>query len=632
MCGITGIASLIQTNANLKAKVEQSLACLAKRGPDHQGLYQCDNVILGHRRLSIIDTSASGNQPFTDSSGRYTIVFNGEFFNYKSHRKYLLNNGIKLHSNSDTEVLLQLFIHSGIECLQKVNGFFAFAIYDSKEKTLTIARDRIGIKPLYYFSDETMFCFSSEMKALVELGIPRNLDRTSLVNYLQLNYIPGPYSIFQDVQKLKPGHYIQLNLNQNHNPVAEQPYYRISTTLDPTYAGNYTKASNKLRELLMASAEKRMISDVPLGAFLSGGVDSSVIVSLASQFTNKLQTFSIGYKDEPLFDETQFAELVAKKYNTEHTVFSLSNDDIFNNLSTVLEYTDEPFADSSALAVNILSMHTSKQVKVSLSGDGGDELFAGYNKHRAEWMIRNRPVYNFGISALSSLLKPVKGSRNSKAGNFIRQIHRYTAASRLQNADRYWRLCAFIDEVEVDHLIDFQYDEREYFRRKRDKLMPFGSGKSINDFLLMDVNMVLQDDMLVKVDMNSMCHSLEVRVPFLDHELVDFAFSLPDHFKINSKGQKMILKDAFRHELPAEIFDRPKHGFEVPLLKWFQGDLKTTIENEWLNKDFLEHQGLFNLDEITNIKSKLYSSDPGDTVARMWGLIVFQYWWKKYMD
>jgi asparagine synthase (glutamine-hydrolysing) len=631
MCGITGIIGFNEKGKTFFDKIKAANNCLSKRGPDNEGYYSSSDVVLGHRRLSIIDVSAAGNQPMTDASGRYTIVFNGEFFNYAEHRMALQQQGITFSTASDTEVLLKLYQLEGTNCLQKVNGFFALAIHDRHENTVFIARDRMGIKPLLYFADADKMIFGSELKALMAAGIPRVPDRLSILNYLQVNYIPGPYTIFEKVKKLKPGHYIKMNVASGFEDVTEQCYYNIPTIEKEKFNGSYEEGCKKLRALLDESVQKRLIADVPLGAFLSGGIDSSVIVALAAQHTQHLNTFSIGYKDEPMFDETSYAKLVADKFKTNHTVFSLSNDDLFDNLFSALDYIDEPFADSSALAVNILSMHTRKHVTVALSGDGADEMFAGYNKHRAEWIIRNNKLVVAGTSLLSPLLRPFAGSRGSKIANKIRQIHRFADGSTMSATDRYWRWCGYAGEDEIDHLIDFTYDNSDYYRRKKALLSPMRDGKTMNDLLLMDMNLVLTNDMLVKVDMMSMANSLEVRVPFLDYNVVNYAFSLPEDYKIDKESSKKILRDTFRKDLPAELFNRPKHGFEVPLLKWFRTGLKSLIVDELLNEKFIDEQGLFNYDEISRLKQKLFSNNPGDITARIWGLIVFQYWWKKYM-
>ncbi len=634
MCGITGIVAFTETGKKFFEKIKNANDSIASRGPDSDGFYQSESVAFGHRRLSIIDVSNAANQPMKDDSERYTIIFNGEFFNFNEHREALIAKGEKFKTHSDTEVLLRLYMLEGPSFLEKVNGFFALAIHDSVNDSVFIARDRMGIKPLFYYTDENKMIFGSEMKALLAAGIPRVPDRISILNYLQLNYIPGPWSIFENVRKLKPGHYIYFNPSEGTKDIQETRYYKIpdQRISNNTFAGNYNEAQVELRRLLNASVQKRLISDVPLGAFLSGGIDSSVIVALASQHTSHLNTFSIGYKDEPMYDESHYAQLVADRYKTNHTVFSLSNDDLFEHLFSVLDYIDEPFADSSALAVNILSMHTRKHVTVALSGDGADEMFAGYNKHRAEWLLRNRTMFRTSVSALSPLLKPFDGARNSTLGNKIRQVHRFAEGAAMSNPDRYWRWCGFSGEAEIDKLIDFTYENGTYFRRKNELLSPLGKGNSINDVLYMDMNMVLTNDMLVKVDLMSMKNSLEVRVPFLDYEVVNFAFKLPVEFKIDSTSTKKILRETFRKDLPEELFHRPKHGFEVPLLKWFRTGLKSLIEDDLLSDAFIDRQGLFNVEGIQSLKKRLFSSNPGEIEARMWGLIVFQYWWKKHFD
>lgn len=385
MCGIAGVYAFKEAGKENFSLLNNAIETLAKRGPDSKGTFLEKNVALGHTRLSIIDTSNAAAQPFTDDSGRYTIIFNGEFYNYKEHRQQLIKKGIPFRSTSDTEVLLQLFIEEGPACLEKVNGFFAFAVYDKEKDELFIARDRFGIKPLIVYADEDKLLFASEMKAMIALGIQKVIDEVSLYTYLQLNYIPPQHSIFKQVWKLESGHYLLVNKNGTD----KKQYYSINQ--NPVNL-SYEAAQKKLKELLEASVQRRLVADVPLGAFLSGGIDSSIITALAAKHTKNLNTFSIGYKDEPLFDETQYAALVAKKYKTNHTVFSLSNDDLYANLNEVLDYIDEPFADSSALAVHILSMHTRKHVTVSLSGDGADEIFSGYNKHMAEFKARQKGV------------------------------------------------------------------------------------------------------------------------------------------------------------------------------------------------------------------------------------------------
>lgn len=623
MCGIAGILVFDENGKRHLHKISSATYSLNKRGPDGEGIYLHNNVALGHRRLAIIDTTDAASQPFTDSSGRYTIVFNGEIFNYQQLRKQLINKDIQFKSQSDTEVLLYLYIIEKEKCLEQLEGEFAFAIYDNLNENIFIARDRFGVKPLYYFKDDERFVFASEMKAIIHFDIPKEIDQASLQLYLHLNYIPSPYSIFKHVFKLDAGHYATINKNKE---LIKKSYYNLPEPEDrKNNVKNYESAQLELKKLLERSVIQSMISDVPLGTFLSGGIDSSIITAIAAQHTQHLNTFSIGYKNEPLFDETQYAQLVAKKYKTNHTVFELSNDDLFANLHTMLDYIDEPFADSSALAVNILSMHTKKYVTVALSGDGADEIFSGYNKHSAEFEARKNGLKANLVKSAHPFLKQLPKSRNSKVGNKIRQLEKFAEGMSLDEKERYWRWAGYTNDNNELLL----KTSKEYASRKKHILKNINS--EFNSVLLTDVQLVLENDMLVKVDRMSMGRSLEVRVPFLDHKIVDFAFSLPTHYKIDAKHRKKILKDAFKDHLPEELYHRNKQGFEVPLLKWFNTDLKTMITDDLLNDAFIKDQGIFDPTAISNLKVQLFSINPNDAVAKVWGLIVFQYWWKKTM-
>ncbi len=625
MCGITGVIAFTEKGKESFSLLGDSLKTLALRGPDGEGKYIHNTVALGHRRLAIIDTSAIANQPFTDAMGRYTIIFNGEFFNFKEHRDKVKD--YPLRSTSDTEVLLYLFIKYGAACLEFINGFFALAIYDNVEEKTFIARDRMGIKPLLIYKDENKLLFASEMKALMAFGIPREMDETSLWQYIQFNYIPSPNSIFRNVKKMEAGTFMEIH----NGEIRTKRYYTIPEQPPVNPEKDYEKAKQKLEELLDNSVQKRLISDVPLGAFLSGGIDSSVIVALASRHTKHLNTFSIGYKDEPLFDETKYAEVVAKKFNTNHTVFKLSNDDLFENLHNVLDYIDEPFADSSALAVNILSMQTRKHVTVALSGDGADEMFGGYNKHAAEIRVRKKGLVETAVKTLNPLWNSLPKSRNSAFGNKVRQLQKFGEGLNLSEKERYWKWASWYDGEGAGKFLAKAQKLEEYENRKNEILKGIKANGDFNEVLYTDTHLVLQGDMLTKVDLMSMANSLEVRVPFLDYTVVDFAFSLPSEFKINSQTGKRILKEAFRKELPKELFNRGKQGFEVPLLKWFRTGLKSMIIDDLLNKDFIQEQGIFNPAEIENLKHKLFSNDSGDAATLTWNILVFQHWWKKYM-
>ncbi len=629
MCGICGIHSFAGPVKGARNLTGSALETLKKRGPEVQATFEHGHTCLGHSRLSIIDTTEAANQPFTDDSGRYTLVFNGEIYNFRQLRDQMHGTGIAFRTQSDTEVLLKWLMKKGPAGIPALQGFFAFALYDNQERSLLLARDRFGIKPLLYYRDEDRLLFASEMKALIKLGIPRQLDRASMEIYFQINYIPGPWTIYRDVLKLMPGHWMQIKGKE----VNVQQYYEIPATTLPEYTNlSYDKGKALLKEKLEEAVVKRLVSDVPLGAFLSGGIDSSVIVALASKHVSQLKTFSIGFKDEPMFDETHYAAGVARMYKTDHTEFSLTTADLLDCLYDVLDYTDEPFADSSALAVYILSRETRQKVTVALSGDGADEMFAGYNKHKAHFRARMGGADAQLLRLMNPALALLPKSRNSFIGNTIRQLHRFGEGMGMNDSDRYWRWAAFSPESYPSQLLLPAAEESDYYARKKELTQFVAASGDMNSLLRNDMHLVLTNDMLTKVDMMSMANSLEVRVPFLDHDLVNLVFSMPAEFKIDKHGRKKILRDAFRKDLPEELYTRPKQGFEVPLLSWFRKELKDTILNEWLDDEFIENQKVFNPKVINNLKQKLFSSNPGEIHAQIWSIAVFQHWYKKYHD
>ncbi|UOR03969.1 asparagine synthase (glutamine-hydrolyzing) [Hymenobacter aerilatus] len=634
MCGITGTFAFTDAGRTTLAALPAATDAIESRGPDSRGQYVYDCVGLGFRRLAILDLSADGNQPMTDESERYTIVFNGEIFNFKELRQKLIAKGCRFHSQTDTEVILQLYITEGRNFLKKLNGFFGLAIYDKEENSLFIARDRMGEKPILVYRDEDKLLFGSEMKSLLALGVPRKLDYTSLSHYLQLNYIPGPATIFKGVKKLLPGHYLYIKGKK----VVRKRWYKVP--YDPKKVQknklSYEQQQKKLIDLLDDATSRRLVADVPLGAFLSGGIDSSVVVALASRHTQHLNTFSIGYRDEPFFDETKYAKLVADRYKTNHTVFSLTNQDLYDHIFDVLNYLDEPFADSSALAVYILSKRTREKVTVALSGDGADELFSGYNKHMGEFQVRQGGFKAEAVTSLNLLWDVLPKSRNSFFGNRVRQFQRFSRGMLSGPKDRYWDWATFASATDARNLLSpaarQKINKKLAEKRRKDILQHLHADGDLNEVLLTDVQLVLPYDMLAKVDLMSMACSLEVRPPFLDHNVVNFAFSLPVSSKIDANLKKKIVQDAFRPMLPEELYKRPKHGFEVPLLKWFRGELRPLIEDDLLSDAFIEAQGVFDVEAIRALKTQLFSRSPGDVHARIWALIVFQWWWKKWMQ
>jgi asparagine synthase (glutamine-hydrolysing) len=626
MCGIAGFSG--NTQHLSKDTFAKALETLSKRGPDHREIFQDGNLFLGHARLSIIDTSNNGHQPMSDPSGRYTIVFNGEIFNYEELRKTYVSD-VNYTSTSDTEVLLHLLIRKRKDAIALLNGFFAFAFYDKLDNTLLIARDRYGVKPLLYAQTEAGFAFASEMKALLQLPVKKEIDFDTLFLYLQLNYVPFEHSMLKGVMKVKPGNYLQL---KGTTIVASEPYYTIPFSPKNYTSLSYEESQKELRSLLEGAVERRLVSDVPLGAFLSGGIDSSIIVSIAARKVKRLNTFSIGFKDNPYFDETQYAKLVADRYKTNHTVFSISNEAMYENIFDLLDYIDEPFADSSAIAVYSLCQQTRTKATVSLSGDGGDELFAGYNKHKAMYRFEQMKALNplFALSAPVWNLFPQ--SRNSKMGNVFRQLSRYSEGAKLKADERYWRWCVFADENTTATMFGKPMFSEAVMKARKQELYQLIDESDLNTSLLADMKMVLPNDMLTKVDLMSMANSLEVRTPLLDYTVVNFAFQIPFQYKLRNGVTKSILKDAFRADLPEELFNRGKKGFEVPLTHWLKTGLWSLIDEDLLSERFVTEQGIFNYESIRSLKQQLQSNNPGDAHARIWGLLVFQYWYRKYFS
>lgn len=601
---------------------------LENRGPDWKGTYIDDTVALGHQRLSIIDTSRNADQPMKDESGRYVLIYNGEIFNYQELKAGLVNKGISFKSDSDTEVLLRLLILEGPSCLQKLTGFFSFALLDREENSILLARDRFGVKPLYYYEDDDKFLFASEMKSLLAYNIERQVDPTAVLQYLQFGYIPAPYSIFKDVRKLEPG----TCLNVKKRDVRSTTYYNLSEKTTPV-TDSYEKACQQVIGLLEDAVQKRMVADVPLGAFLSGGIDSSVIVALASRHNKYLNTFSIGFKDEPFFDETRYARLVADKFQINHTVFSLTNEDLLEEVYNVLDYIDEPFSDSSVLPFYILSKRTSRKIKVALSGDGGDEVFGGYTKHFAEYKIRQGGLPIKVASVLLPFLKQLPASRNSPVYNKIRQAVKLAEGAGLKDKDRYLLWCSLNGPETLPGIFTKSFWEQaeaglgqrnQYYQRY------FTGTPDLNQVLLSDINFVLPNDMLFKADMMSMANSLEVRTPFLDHRLVEYVNGLPSSYKIEGAMQKRLLQDAFKELLPKELYRRPKQGFDVPMMKWFRFELRPLIKEQLLEDEFIREQGIFSPEYIKGVKEQLFGRNAIDQ-DKVWNLLVFQYWYRKYI-
>lgn len=603
MCGIAG-TYFFDKSIQLSFKTKEDvLSALKHRGPDFQNSYSFNHCTLFHARLSILDLSEASNQPFLHPNQNSGIVYNGEIFNYKD-----LSHSVEpLQTHGDVEVLFKLFEKTKIELLNTLNGFFAFAYYNQHQDEMYIVRDRYGLKPMYYYQDDKKLCFASEIKTLLQLCGPQSLNHIALNTYFRLNYISGKETIFKNIYRLLPGEFIEIK----NNKAEIKNWYKLPTSQN----------DQNLQELLSDAVKIRLNADVPVGSFLSGGIDSSIISALAKQHHQNIHTFSIGFADEPFFDETYYAEKVARHINSNHHAFKLKNSDFLNHVHPFLNSIDEPFADSSALNVYILSKYTKSQVKVALSGDGADELYMGYNKHKAEY-LSNKMLYKNIIPAFSPIYNLMVGSRNSGFGNKIRQLKRFSEAVKLSPKERYMSWACISSQSETDNLFTIK-SENNFDSIFEESF----SQTQFNPVNYADLKIVLADDMLVKADRMSMQHGLEIRNPFLDFRVVEMAMNLPTHQKINGDYQKVILRNSFKHLLPADIFTRSKKGFELPLWKWLKKELKSEIESKWLSEDFIKQQNIFNFQPIHDLKQKLYSNNPGDAPAKIWALIVFQQWY-----
>lgn len=602
MCGIAGILYFENKPEKKFNRFNDVIEKLKHRGPDYQSHTIIHNCALVHTRLSILDVSSASNQPFVKNTNY--LCFNGEVFNYLELKKN--QSGIK--TSGDVEVMHYLLESGNATALNEVNGFFALAFYNSAKQELLVARDRLGIKPLYYYSDNQKFAFASELKALLEIVGKQPLNTEQLNTYLRLNYCAGHQSIFKNIYQLPPGAFIKLN--------------SANFKIEYWFVNRKKNNAENLFNLLNSSVQLRLHADVPVGCFLSGGIDSSIISALATKHHQNIHTFSIGFKDEVFFDETHYAATVAKHIGSHHHEFKLTTSDFLENVQSFLDGIDEPFADSSAFNFYMLSKLTSKHVKVALSGDGADELFKGYNKHKALLLSKTftKKIIANSVHPFTALLPK---SRQGNLQNKLRQLSKFKQLVNLTETEKQ-KFLAQISNAEEVALLLKEPIKNNYFS----SLFTVGanySGFELSDTF--DLEVVLKDDMLVKADRFSMQHGVEIRNPFLDYRIVNYALNLNSEEKINKSQQKIILQKQFEQLLPKEIFNRTKKGFELPLWKWLNSELKLEIENKWLSQKFVEDQQIFNYEQIKKLKANLFSKNPGDSAAKVWALIVFQNWY-----
>jgi asparagine synthase (glutamine-hydrolysing) len=623
MCGIAGIflREGIATPDTAQL-VREAVNAIKHRGPDHQAVKLHGAACLGHARLSIIDTSPAGHQPMQTPDGRYTITFNGELFNYKSLKKELLSAGYNFHSESDTEVALIAYAHYGKSCVHYFNGFFAMAVYDGKANTLFAARDRMGIKPLYYSLNKNGFSFGSELQALRGVVPEWEVNHTALRMYFQLTYVPAPLSMISGVKKLLPGHCITVDGNSIETTAffSPEPENRERMT--------FAEAAAAVRNELERSVQMRMVSDVPLGTFLSGGIDSSIVSLISARLQTGIATFSLGFKDSAYLDESDTAEMIARHIGSRHHRIMADENDLKAAAAHMFDHLDEPFADSSAVAVNLLSRYTSEHVKVALSGDGADELFGGYRKYRALLRSTQDSFLNRLLRA-SYRIAPgsLPESRSGKAGDFFRKLQKYRAGLGERFEDRYIKWLMWTDAESVNDLLIQKGDENDILKRLKNALKT----DDLNTMLIADQKMVLPDDMLTKTDRMSMSHGLEVRTPFLDHELVKLVNAMPFEYKCNLSEGKLLLRKAFENDLPADIFRLPKKGFEIPVEQWLRGGYRSELERV-TERQLIMRQAVFNPEFIEAIKTAFLKRGENQWAVTLWSVIVFQHWWLRNFE
>jgi len=618
------------------------------RGPDDHGIYITDSAAdngrhvslgLGHQRLSIIDLSPAGHQPMSNEDNTIWITYNGEVYNFKELRRDLKRKGHTFKSETDTEVILHLYEEEGIDAIHQLNGMFAFAIWDENTSRLWVCRDRIGIKPLVYYWDGKHFAFASEIKALLnDPAIPKELDPEALYLYLTFNYVPAPYTMFRGIRKLEPGHFLIFEQGK----IKAKKYWdvdptKVSDSSPHEFVKQETVFKERLYEYLSDAVQKRLIADVPLGAFLSGGIDSSIIVALMARHSNQaVKTFSIGFKEDKLFDETHYAREVADRLKTDHHEFKLSYRDMLDVLQEVLSTFDEPFADSSAIPTYIVSRETRKHVTVALSGDGGDELFAGYRSYLGEyWYQRYMLVPSIIREGLiEKIVHKLPDARDVKLLEYSRRLKKFIRSTKGSFAERVLALKeVFPRSIRQKLLLESKFNENPSLEDPAlslvQKLLKISYNDRINKILYSDLKDSLPGDMLTKVDWMSMKNSLEVRVPFLDHRVVELAFNMQGAFKIYKGKTKYILKETFKELLPPSLLGRPKAGFEIPIGRWLKTDLKFLIEQN-LAEDRIREQGIFEYEIIEKLIHN-HMSNRTDTSWMLWNLIVFQHWYDKYL-
>ena len=633
MCGIAGFVDF--TKKSDLSLLKQMTDTLKLRGPDSSGyeLYDSANCTIGfgHRRLSIIDLSPNGHQPMTYRDWR--IIFNGEIYNYQVVRAELEALGHIFKSNSDTEVILAGFDSWGVKAIHKFIGMFSFAIINLKEDMMYVVRDRAGVKPLYYFHKHNVFAFASELKAFhPHPSFSKKIDTSAIRLFFSYGYIPAPYSIFSDVFKLFPGHYIAFNLKNNQSTTIK--YWDVNHFYEkPKLKIDEKESLLELEKLLQSASEYRMIADVPVGVFLSGGYDSSTMAGiLQKERTKKLKTFTIGFQ-ESQFNEAPFAKEIAEYIGTDHTEYYCSPQDALDILPSIPHIFDEPFGDNSIIPTILVSKLARKEVTVALSADGGDETFVGYYKYDSIIQFRNRVM---------SLPKAVRQAlaytlSHIDAGSIPVLKNKYNFAMRYEKvlsllttediSSCYKALNQFFSNRECERLIKVK--DSSPLQTTLLDIVP-DTDYFLDQVLAIDYKTYMVDDILTKVDKATMSVSLEGREPFLDHRIIEFAAQLPIDLKYKNNNKKYLLKKIAHKYVPESLLNRPKKGFIMPITEWFYKDLKPLLEY-YLSQDKLEKQGILDATYVNKLLKRFYAGQTGH-IYQLWLVLMFQMWYEEWIE
>ncbi|PKN08874.1 MAG: asparagine synthase (glutamine-hydrolyzing) [Deltaproteobacteria bacterium HGW-Deltaproteobacteria-8] len=630
MCGICGILSPLGQDQG--ATLNAMTTTLAHRGPDDSGVFSDDaqGIALGHRRLSILDLSPLGHQPMVSASGRFVIVFNGEIYNFRALKTELEPLGHAFRGGSDTEVLLAAFEEWGEAALPRLNGMFALALWDRKERTLLLARDRMGKKPLYYGLAGKATVFGSELKALtIHSAFDARIDPDSLAAYFRLGYIPAPQSVYSAARKLPPAHALTLRPGQDPLAAEPRPYWSATEVFEVGLAHPFTgteeDAATELERLLTNATGLRMVADVPLGSFLSGGIDSSLVTALMqSQSARPVRTFSIGFA-EGRYNEAHHAKAVAAHLGTDHSEFILRQQDLLDMVPVIPHFWDEPFADSSQIPTYAVCRLARQHVTVALSGDGGDELFNGYERYLyldALWRkfsLAPRPLRAIAGSLAGRL--PEAAFR--LMGSLGPKIHWRLGAMGTRNFEDYYRFLFSHFRAPGD-LVLGSHERQTTFDMDQGLLSRAAGNDPLRRMALIDHLLYLPDDILAKVDRASMAVSLEVRCPLLDHRVVEFAASLPTAFKVQNGVGKAVLRRVLYRHVPRELVDRPKMGFGVPIDLWLKDELRDWAE-DLLNEQALRHEGMLNAPLVRRIWAE-YLAGKNNWFNHLWDILMYQAW------